>query len=452
MTTQTKPPKSKIKKAKKPAGITVTLCMIVKDETHIIKDCLTSMIPYIDRYDITDTGSTDGTPELIEEFMEENGIPGQVYRSDWKGFGDTPNGIGSRTESLRNADDGGANYAWIIDADDFVDETDGTFIYPDVMDKDAYSLQIKRGDFVWWRNQLFKLGVGWRYEGFLHEYATNDNPKHSGARIGGTYSINARTLGARNVGITPKEKYTKDANELNDALTNPESPYYDPENARYHFYLAQSYFDSQQYEKSFEAYEKRVTLGGWEEEVYYSLFRLGIISSILEKPWLEIQQRYLEAWNYRPCRAEALHAIARCYRGKNQPRLANLFAKQAVDIPYPQHDILFLSQDVYSWQSLDEFAATAYYVNDFHNGYNASKHLLEKCPIPEDQRERITNNFKAYEAKLREIETQNKIQEDAMKLQEATLKKEKEKKTVNTNKKSTKCNQAKKGKSRKKKK
>ena len=72
---------------KRPDGVTVTLCMIVKDETHIIKECLESMLPYIDRYDITDTGSTDGTPELIKEFMDTHGVPGEVYLSDWKGFG-----------------------------------------------------------------------------------------------------------------------------------------------------------------------------------------------------------------------------------------------------------------------------------------------------------------------------------------------------------------------------
>ena len=68
----------------KPDGVTVTLCAIVKNESHIIKEMLESMIPYIDRYDITDTGSDDGTPELIKEFMKEKGIPGEVYLSDWK--------------------------------------------------------------------------------------------------------------------------------------------------------------------------------------------------------------------------------------------------------------------------------------------------------------------------------------------------------------------------------
>ena len=59
---------------KRPDGITVTLCMIVKNETHIVHECLESMAPYIDRYDITDTGSTDGTPEKIKEIMDKHGL------------------------------------------------------------------------------------------------------------------------------------------------------------------------------------------------------------------------------------------------------------------------------------------------------------------------------------------------------------------------------------------
>ena len=72
---------SEIKSVRKPEGVTVTLCAIVKNETHIIREMLESMIPYIDRYDITDTGSDDGTPELIKEVMDEHNIPGEVYLS-----------------------------------------------------------------------------------------------------------------------------------------------------------------------------------------------------------------------------------------------------------------------------------------------------------------------------------------------------------------------------------
>ena len=224
-------------KSKTPKDKTITLCMIVKNETHIIKDCLNSMLPYIDRYDITDTGSTDGTPELIKEFFDEHGVEGEVYLSDWKGFGDHGGKVGSRTESLRNCE-GKADYAWVIDADDFVT---GDFKFPEGMDKDSYSLRIGREDFTWWRTQIFKVDMGWKYVGVLHEYAECGlkNPPET-ERVFGEYHISARTEGARNVGITTEEKYTKDAEDLANALLD------EPDNARYQFYLAQSYFDSQQ--------------------------------------------------------------------------------------------------------------------------------------------------------------------------------------------------------------
>ena len=93
---------------------TVTLCMIVKNESHIIRDCLESVSKTIDRYDITDTGSDDGTQKIIKDFFEEKGIPGEVHQSDWKGFGK------SRTESIENAEKSGCDYALIIDADDYL--------------------------------------------------------------------------------------------------------------------------------------------------------------------------------------------------------------------------------------------------------------------------------------------------------------------------------------------
>ena len=44
---------------------TICLSMIVKNETHIIHECLDSMWRNIDYWIIVDTGSTDGTQDLI---------------------------------------------------------------------------------------------------------------------------------------------------------------------------------------------------------------------------------------------------------------------------------------------------------------------------------------------------------------------------------------------------
>lgn len=407
---------------------TITLCMIVKDETHIIEQCLKSIAPYVDRYDITDTGSTDGTQDLIKKTMEELGVPGEVHQSDWKGFGDHNGQMGSRTESLQNAKKSGADYAWVIDADDYVE---GDFKYPPNMTADAYSLSIGRGDFTWWRNQIFKLSADWCYVGILHEYANcTSKPREEVVieRLGGNYKIVARTEGNRNVGITPIEKYKRDAETLENALKD------EPSNERYHFYLAQSYFDSQQWEKSMEAYQKRVELGGWPEECYYSMLRVALIKGILNYPIEEISHAFLECFNSRPFRAEPLWYLARMYRMKNMPAIGYVYAKMATEIGYPHNDILFIQDDVYRWAILDEVGATAFHANQPHVGYAACKKLLEENRVPMEHRERVANNFEAYKNVLKQIHTQEEVNKKLEKDRNRELKKSR----VNQDKKSTK--------------
>jgi len=419
----------------------IALCMIVKDETHIIKECLESICKYIDYWVICDTGSTDGTQDLIKDFFEEKGIPGELHEVPWEGFGK------SRSRALKLCD-GKCDYMWMIDADDFVD---GDFKYPEKMDCDGYSLKIQRGDFTWWRNQIFKSGTGWGYVGVLHEYAACEGKKPEELkqeRINGNYHIEARTVGARNVGVSAIEKYSKDAEMLLDALTNEDSPNYEPKNSRYMFYLAQSYFDSQQWEKAEEAYMQRAQAGGWEEEIYYSMFRLAIISCILERPFGEQAERFLNTWAFRPIRAEPLYQLSKLYRTNDQPRQAFLYAKHAAELPIPPQDILFISEDVYKWMCVDEIGATAFYCNDFERGGAACKYILDNKLCPDGDRKRIQDNLNTYMKVLTDIASQKQQVIDAQKEQEKKEKKEK----ASREKVGTKVNKTKKGyKTRKKK-
>ena len=66
---------------------TVTLCMIVKDEAHVIERCLSSVLPVIDHWVIVDTGSTDGTQKKIKDFFDRNGVEGTLHESKWVDFG-----------------------------------------------------------------------------------------------------------------------------------------------------------------------------------------------------------------------------------------------------------------------------------------------------------------------------------------------------------------------------
>ena len=108
----------------------ITLCMIVKNEAHCIKDTFDSVHQYINYYVIIDTGSTDNTKEVITTYFDALGIKGEIHDRPWKNFG------WNRTEAFKYAKNKG-DYVWVIDADDLVE---GKFSLPDVMIHDSYAL------------------------------------------------------------------------------------------------------------------------------------------------------------------------------------------------------------------------------------------------------------------------------------------------------------------------
>jgi glycosyltransferase involved in cell wall biosynthesis len=367
---------------------TVALCMIVKNESHIIHECLESIYKYIDYWVVSDTGSTDGTQDIIKNFFAEKGIPGELHQDEWKNFGH------NRTLALRHCD-GKADYAWMIDADDKVE---GKFNFPENATADGYVVRMGREEFSWWRTQIFNTNSKWEYRGVLHEYPATDKEQPILHKIEGKYNVNARTLGARNVGITAIEKYKKDAEVLEKAMVD------EPDNTRYQFYLAQSYFDSQQYEKALEAYARRASMGGWNEEVYYSLYRVAICRAMMDRPWAEIQASFLDAYNYRPIRAEPLVHISQVLRTKyEQPAAAFVFARIAAEIPHPQTEILFVPDILYKFSALDELGATAHAAGRPELGYLACKKLLEENRVPKEHLERVQNNYNHYRLIMEKI-------------------------------------------------
>ncbi|MBC8443015.1 MAG: glycosyltransferase [Proteobacteria bacterium] len=361
---------------------TICLSMIVKDESHIIMECLESVAPHIDYWCICDTGSTDDTKKIITDFFEEKGIPGELHDKEWVNFSH------NRTEAI-DICNGKTDYIFMIDADDRVV---GDLKWPADMNQEGYEVKLKRGNLEWWRIQTFKNDGSWMYEGVLHEFPRlKENRAPQLQKLFGDWSVEARTLGARNVGQTPVEKYTKDAIMLEEAIIE------EPNNSRYQFYLAQSYFDSHQYEKAIESYKKRAEMGGWEEETYFSLYRIGLCNMLLDKPMETVIMAMTNAWNFRPIRAESLHELSRYLRMKEQPRLAYLYAKMASGIKFPEWDILFVNKDVYDFMVLDELSATAFYVHEFDEGLRYTRKLLS-LKLPDGYKERLRINLEQYEA------------------------------------------------------
>jgi hypothetical protein len=354
----------------------ICLNMIVRNEAHIVEEVLDSVAPYISSWVIVDTGSDDGTQNLIRNHMARLGIPGELYERPWNNFGH------NRTEALTLAQ-GHGDYVWVMDADDLVIGT------PDFtrLDADIYVMRLKEASApgaphtYYWRAQLFRDGLHVRYVGVTHEHATWDDSCVE-VRLAGEYLIEARCLGSRNLS---GQKFARDRDLL---LAEVER---NPGDARSVFFLAQSYRCLGDFVNARKWYARRTEMGGRDEEVYYAMYNVAVLMSLLGEPWPDVQDACLRAWEFRPTRAEPLYEIAYQHRKDRRYQLGYLFAQLAAEIPFPDEDVIFVS-DVHTWRATDEQAVCASWIDKHAEAFTLNRRLLARSDIPDDDRQRIAVN------------------------------------------------------------
>ena len=351
---------------------TVCLNMIVKNEAHVIKRCLDSVRSIIDHWVIVDTGSTDGTQQLIQEYMRD--IPGKLIERPWVDFAH------NRSEAIQSAA-GTADYLLFLDADDFLVYSKGPSL-PD-LSADSYQLEIRHKTVAYKRTALVRETLQWRYEGVLHEYPVSAQPVTPTVLPDVFIQIGAD--GARSQ-RPPEEKYLRDAEVLEKALIK------EPDNARYMFYLAQSYRDASMHAQALAAYDKRLLMVGFDEEIFCSLLQGARLAHKLGRPAPEIVDRFMKAYEVRPTRAESLGSLAKYLReNKDRWTMAYMFAERSIQIPMTS-DILFVEPEWYLWRCLDEYAVAAYWVGEYQKSLNACEKLLAEKHLPEEHRARVSAN------------------------------------------------------------
>ena len=96
-------------------------------------------------------------------------------------------------------------------------------------------------------------------------------------------------------------------------------------------------------------------MGGWDEEVWYSLYQVARLQHRLGIAWPLVLDAYLRAYEFRPTRIEPIYHVARFHREHGQCHLAYLFSRAVIDTPYPE-DLLFIENSIYQHELPMEYA------------------------------------------------------------------------------------------------
>jgi glycosyltransferase involved in cell wall biosynthesis len=306
--------------------------MIVKNEEHVIRRCLRSVKPFIDSYSISDTGSTDSTMDIILE--ELAGLPGVLESDPWQDFST------NRNLSLKRAV---GDHVLLIDADEILVHTGGPMMLDDY--HDGYNMRFATPNMTYYKTKIIRNDPRWHYEGRTHEGIYFVGEPNQG-EIPNFYIDDREDSTSRVSG----EKYERDLKVFE---TEPATP-------RNVFYHALTLMMLGRGEEAIKKFYERVAMGAWEEEAYYSLWKIAEIM-IPNYPLYEVAGAFYRAYIYRPSRLEALVKLCEILRGHKM--YDEVYRLSLVEVK-PTSDILFVDHHV-PWLVLIEHANAAHHLGKF---------------------------------------------------------------------------------------
>ena len=342
---------------------------IVKNESHCILTMLNSALKISDAIVIADTGSTDGTQDIIRKFGEENNIPTYVFERPFDDFEKSRNfGMEKARDVVKelgwNSND---CWTWWCDADETI-VVDSKFD-KNQFNKDLFMMNTYISSMKYTRNTFARVSKPFRFYGPVHEFIVCDEQNITSG-LAENIHVDVKMTGNSWMGDIA-EKYASHAYKL-EAYINKNRQ--DP---RWIFYTAQSWHDSasikdnreeneERLRRSLKYYRERVQRAdGYAEEIYYAQYRIGAIMRMIEDPWHLTHMELLKAYQIDPMRGESIKLIIDYYLQMSEWHMAYLYSKFAKTTfhgknPYPTR-LLFVDEATYIWKFAEAHAAAAFY-------------------------------------------------------------------------------------------
>jgi hypothetical protein len=355
----------------------LVVVLMVKNEETVMRATLQPFVDGgVDSFFIFDTGSTDNTIEVTEQFFAEHGIT-QAYIAQ-EPFIDFAT---SRNHALDLAQAKFPNAAFMVmpDAEWYLNDARALIDFCELCLErgDTYSSYLMNlANLGNYSCRLFRCNRGVRFMGVVHEVV----PQAVTVKVPDTIYFNYLPA-SRGVEKTAK-RFIRDRELLLKEYENK------PWCTRTLFYLARTCEDLGNWQEAYDFYKIRVKMVGWDEEDFIVRFRLAqtikklvLFSEYKDQySWSEALEYFMQAYQFRPRRIEPLVEIADYYVYQNQMESAFLFARRACEVEYPEHDVLFVETYHYDYYRYELLARCSWYINEFEIGEWAARKAYEACP------------------------------------------------------------------------
>ncbi len=343
----------------------INVLIMVKNAGEGFREVLKQNVPFMDRFTILDTGSTDNTLQIIKE--ELKGVDGNVYQEPFINFRDSRN----RLFDLAGED---CVYNVVID-DTYILRGDLRNFLTIARGCDvgkAYNLSIKSVDVQYGSCRITRSSEKFRYKYRVHEII--DSREHPNYKISdGIASI----YDVPSLYMSDRTNFRKEQDLVwlfEDLQNSPNDP-------RIPYYIAETYLCMGNFEEAYKYYEIRSKLAGYTEEKQDSYYKMAVLSEEqLGKDWETCLSMYLNCYNFDPKRCESMFMIGSHYFQNHQTKyLGYYFLKEAFKIGDPDKSYgMNLKVDIYNFHLPSRLLEVAYLFKDYETAIQCCKKILSQ--------------------------------------------------------------------------
>ena len=361
--------------------VRIILITMIKNESKIILRNLESVIDFVDAICVCDTGSTDNTIEIVQNFFKKTKIPTKLAHHKWQDFGH--NRSLSFDETVKFCKelnwDTEKTYGLILDGDNKLVHKPS--FNRQELTENGYNLMMKTPHFIYYLPVILKLSRNWKSIGVTHEYWDDLSGDFDPSDI----DHNDLYINDIGDGGSKGDKYERDIKLLSDELK------IDTTNSRNWFYLGQSYFDIRRYDEAIETFEKRKTMGENPYEVYKSYYNILISKINSNKSDEVINKSFDECYKLYPFMLEPIYYLMEHYLEKEEYEKAFNIGKLGIDIE--MDDIYMTEFQIYEYKYKDDMIYVCIKNKKYGIGVKLALELLKNNKLDKEDIDRIKENL-----------------------------------------------------------